>query len=149
LLFRHGFGTMSTRRGYFSLSGLDPSGHGQCEFHVPKEFVDSLQRYGPEWKFLNLHVMKEVLADPIVIFEGLNRIGYDSGYVYSGLFSKRVIKLNVEAPPHPEMVGIVIVNPEDRGNIILDWNWRREDLDRRGFPEGWHTDFGGQKWAKT
>jgi|SRR5579864_473186 len=140
---------MSMPRGYLALSGLDPCGSGGCEFCVAKQYVENLQRYGPQWKFWNLHVMKEVLADPIAIFEGLNRSGYGSGYVYSGLYSKQVISSTIETPPHAGFVGIVIVNPDHRGNIILDWEWRREDLDRPGFPEGWQNDFGDVIWKKT
>jgi hypothetical protein len=140
---------MSMGRGYLTLSGLDPSGSGECEFRVARDYVENLQRYGPEWKFRNLHVMREVLADPTAIFEGLNRVGYNSGFVYSGLYSKRFIGPGIEAPPHPDLVGIVIVNPDHRGNIILDWNWRREDPDRSGFPEGWQDDFGSLKWTKN
>lgn len=140
---------MDCPRGYLPLPGLCPSGNGRCVFCFAKHTVDQLQRYGPEWKFLNLHVMAEVLNNPAAIFEGLNRIGYDSGYVYSARYSKRYIRGGIEVPAQPGFVGIVVVNPDHRGNVILDWNWRREDPDREGFPENWAQDFGGLRWQRT
>jgi hypothetical protein len=55
----------------------------------------------------------------------------------------------IELPPPPGMVGVVFVNPNHRGNIVLDWEWRPEDPDTPGWPEGWQDDFEGVKWSKT
>ncbi len=140
---------MNRLKGYFSLDGLHPSGKGRCTFHVSKHFVEHLERAGPVWKFWNLHIVKEILDAPTAIFEGLNRIGYDSGVVYSGRVSKRIVSKGIEAPPPPDMVGVVIVNSEPRGHIVLDWNWRKEDLDRPGYPEHWQQDFEACRWTAT
>jgi hypothetical protein len=95
-----------------------------------------------------LHVLVEILSLPTVIFEGLNRDDYEGGYCYSGRASKKMISATIEAPPPPAMVAAVYVAPVHGNNIILDWEWRREDLDHPGWPESWQRSFGETKWSR-
>src|SRR5262245_33504961 len=48
-----------------------PSGQGQQEFRIPHTLVEHVQRYGPEHKFYELKLVKEILELPTVILEGL------------------------------------------------------------------------------
>jgi len=67
--------------------------------------------------------------------------------------TKRILKSDhggsIETPAPPGRVGVVLVKPDSGGLIILDWEWRQEDLDRPGFPEKWNIDFGGIRWQRT
>jgi hypothetical protein len=137
---------MSVPRGYRSLKGLCPTGEGECDFLVSITYLDHLHKYGPEWKFWNLRILPEVLGHPIVIFQGLKREDYDGGLCYSRRVARRFQGPSIELPPHPDTVAVVFVNPDHRGNIVLDWDWRTEDLDRPGWPENWQSDFGETIW---
>jgi hypothetical protein len=140
---------MSVPRDYRELKGLCPAGRGECEFLVPQHYLDHLYKYGPEWKFYNLHILVEILGDPTVIFEGLNRDDFEGGYCYCGQASKRMQGTGIELPPPPEMVAVVFVNPSVRGNIVLDWDWRPEHPDNSGWPDAWQDHFERLKWSKT
>ncbi len=140
---------MSVPRGYRGLKGLCPSGHGECQFIVPQSYLDHVYKYGPQWKFWNLHILSEILSDPEVIFEGLKRDDFEGGYCYSGHASKRMQGPGIELPPPPEMVAVVLVHPSLRGNIVLDWDWRPEHPDTPGWPEAWEDDFERHKWSRT
>jgi hypothetical protein len=137
---------MGSPPGYLSLEGKDPSGDGTAEFIVARKKIDDLQRYGPEWKFDNLHILKEILGDPVVILEGLKREEVEHGLCYSGHASKRMRGPDITLPPPPDMVAVVIVSPDHRGIVVLDWEWRRECPDAPGWPEGWEDDFARVKW---
>ena len=101
--------------GYFALTGLQPDGEGHCQFLVAKKYVDALQTAGPTWKFYNLHLLPEILNDPVVIFQGLNREDLNGGYCYSGLPSKKMKSSTITLPPPPGMVALVFVAPDHRG----------------------------------
>jgi len=138
---------MSTPAGYFSLKGHAPDREGRCDFLVSKHHIERLQRAGPHWKFYNLHAMKEVLEVPAVVFTGLHREGVEHGYCYSGHASKKMQGPGIELPPPPDFVAVVIVCPDHRGNIVLDWEWRREDPDKPGWPQDWQSDFTRPVWT--
>ncbi len=140
---------MNVPQGYRGLKGLSPSGQGECQFIVSQKYLEHLYKYGPQWKFYNLHILTEILRDPVVIFEGLKRDDFEGGYCYSGLVSKRMQSPSIELPAPPGMVAVVFVHPTHAGNIVLDWDWRPEHPDRPGWPDAWEDDFGGHKWSKT
>ena len=56
---------------YWTLQGMSPGGHGRQEFRIPNALVEHVQRYGPEHKFHELKLVKEILELPTVVFEGL------------------------------------------------------------------------------
>jgi hypothetical protein len=140
---------MSCPAGYKALSGRKPSGSGYCDFLVGIKHLDHLQRYGPSWKFYNLHILSEILSGPTVIFEGLNRDDCERGFCYSGLASKRMQSIDITLPPPPNMVAVVFVLPDHRGNIVLDWEWRPEHPESSGWPETWQEDFKRVIWQTT
>jgi hypothetical protein len=132
---------MSLPRGFLGVTGCCPDGQGECQFLVSMKYVTDLQRIGPSWKFWNLHLLDEILKKPTVIFEGLNRQELDKGYCYSGIASKRMQSKTIALPPPPDLVAVVFVNPDPRGLIVLDWEWRRADPDKPGWPIGWSEHF--------
>jgi hypothetical protein len=56
---------------YWTLQGASSSGYGKQEFRIPNSLIEHVQRYGPQHKFHELKLVKEVLILPTVIFEGL------------------------------------------------------------------------------
>jgi hypothetical protein len=140
---------MSVPRGYYSVKGLCPDGRGTCEFCVSINYVEHLQRIGPTWRFWNLHIIPEILGNPVAIFKGLQRDDFEDGFCYSGKPSKRMLDSRVEAPLKPDTVAVVFVHQESRGTIVLDWEWRVQDLDQPGWPDQWREDFQEVSWRKT
>jgi len=149
LLKRKGWDRSLPPPGYFSVKGRCPDEDGEegCDFLVSRSYVDRWQRVGPGWKFYNFHVIPEVLANPSVILGGLKREGHSHGFCYSGRVSKQMQNAEIELPPPPDRVGVVIVCPDHRGNVVLDYEWRQEDPDRPGWPQSWLRDFVRPIWT--
>src|SRR5688572_27685282 len=64
------------------LVAFDPP-EGEVEFEVLDHLVESLVKIGPAEKLRNLELVKEVLAEPLAVFEGLRK-GLEKGRCYLG-----------------------------------------------------------------
>jgi len=57
--------------------------HREATFIIAKKKIDDLQRSGPTLKFLELHLVKETLDSPDVIFQDLKREDLRDSHGYS------------------------------------------------------------------
>jgi hypothetical protein len=69
---------------YWTLQGVSSGGFGRQEFLIPQSLVEHIQRYGPEHKFHELKLVKEILELPTAVFEGL-REEQEEGLCYAGI----------------------------------------------------------------
>jgi hypothetical protein len=143
---------MASRTGYYDLSGMGPDGKAQVTFYVSIERLREIQRFGPEWKFDNARLLKEALASPTAVFEGLERRGMQAAFCYAAKPSRRYRKGGaIETPFSPDRVFVVYVDPMPGVNEyeVLDWAIREEDRKKPGYPAGWENDFGRVVWGAT
>lgn len=135
---------MTSRKGFFTLLGKDPAGTGECEFKIAQEQVEHLNACGPESKFYGLFSARDVLKNPAVVFEGLNRDGQEKGLCYAG--TPKCYRDGSEHPPHPGMVFLVFVTEK---KTIFEWRWEREDADNLGLPLQVKTRFNKMLWKRS
>src|SRR5260370_36230411 len=107
-----------SRLGYFTESGLHPSGTGTIDFHIPLDRVRHFQRYGPKHKFFECLSISATLKDPLTIFRGLEREEQESGYCYAGVPGLHFIEHNITASPPPGMIFTVYANAEF---CVFEW----------------------------
>jgi len=107
--------------------------------------VEHIQRYGPEHKFHELKLVKEVLELPTVIFEGL-REEQEDGLCYSGIPSGSYTNLGKKKPPPKGKTFVVFITSDSK---VFQWRWEKADPERDGYPLEWQVRFGGQKWPQT
>lgn len=130
---------------YWTLLGASPSGYGKQEFRIPHNLVEHIQRYGPEHKFHELKLVKEILALPTVIFEGL-RQEQEEGLCYAGVPSCRYTNQGNKKPPAKGKTFLVFLTNE---GTVFQWRWEEADPDWEGYPLKWRERFGSQKWPQT
>lgn len=119
---------MSTK-GYRSITGFNPSTLNPQEFLVSIKQIDHLWKHGPESRFYELQSVAEVLAKPIAIFRGLNRVGKESALCYTGNPSR--YGENWQGPGHPDMVFMVGVT---ESWVVFEWGWERIDQQDKRCP---------------
>ena len=73
---------MTRKRGFYTVKGIDPSGSGEREFKVAANQVEHLESHEPTHRYYELISAREVLNNPLVIFEGLQRDGQEKGLCY-------------------------------------------------------------------
>ena len=134
---------MPGRKGYLSIEGMDPSGSGKREFFVPQSKLEHLQRNGPKQHFYDALLLGEVLSDPVVVFQGLQREDFDAAYCYVKVPSKRFRSHDLQLPPFPGCTFLAFIRDDF---VILDWEWRKIDSSCPGFPVNWQTDFRKRLW---
>jgi hypothetical protein len=139
---------LSLPRGYLSIDGVSPDGTGNATFIIAKKKIDDLQRSGPAFKFLELHIVKATLETPDAIFQDLKREDLRDSYCYSKVPAVRKLSSTIEAPFPPDLVFLVFVNRDHRGLVILDWEKRKADPDHYGHPLNWETDFERRAWLR-
>jgi hypothetical protein len=96
---------------------------------------------GPNWIALDLAAFgPEILEQPLVVFEGLNRPGLN-GVDFLGYCG------TVANSPQDGVFVIFVWEPKGAplGPVVFWAEWRTEDPARPGFPLGWQTDFRGVK----
>ena len=129
--------------------GLHPDGTGGATFFVDRAELDVLEHDGPEWKLEDARFIKEAVADPDAIFQGLKRTGQEDGLAYS---VRPTHDPDDEVPnPIPPRFGYVFLafaRSGIGGYVVFDWEWR-EEADLPGHPVGWETDFERRTWFKT
>lgn len=126
---------------YWTLRGASPTGSGTWEVRIPHALVEHVQRYGPEHKFHELRLVKEVLELPTVVFEGL-REEQEEGLCYAGVPPCRYSNAGARLPVPPGRTFLVFVT-------VFQWRWEEMDPAMSGYPLDWRTRFGRQKWPKT
>jgi hypothetical protein len=107
--------------------------------------VEHVQRYGPEHKFHELKLVKEVLELPTVIFEGL-RDEQEDGLCYAGIPSGSYTNQGRKKPVPRGKTFLAFVTSNGQ---VFQWRWEDEDPDWEGYPIAWRARFTRQKWPKT
>lgn len=111
----------------------------------PNSLVEHVQRYGPEHKFHELKLVKEVLELPTVIFEGL-REEQEDGLCFVGVPSGSYTNQGRKRPPLRGKTFLVFLTSDSK---VFQWRWEEADPDREGYPVKWRERFARQKWPKT
>ena len=132
---------MTQKKGFLVVQGLDPSGAGPCEFKISLKRVEHLNIHGPHHKYYELISASEVLKAPMLIFEGLQREGQETGLCYVGRPKRH--GGNWSAPPYPMKVFLVFVTKE---KTIFEWRWEKQDPEKPGFPLDSRARFGKAIW---
>lgn len=130
---------------YLPVRGMSPDGSGEEAFYVSVKMLEKLQANGPTWKYEDAAFVEEIMAAPAAIFEGLKREGFDEGLCYTGVPERDWAAPNPDPAPRVGMVFAIYIS----GRVILDWDWRKEDDDLDGHPEGWREDFTRKKWPTS
>jgi hypothetical protein len=142
---------MCLPKGYISLKGIGPDGNSEVDFDLSQKSIDHFQRYGPTWKFNGLFVLPDILKNPYVIFQGLMRDNLENAYCYSGIPAKWYRKVypeeEVDFPSDEVLVAYVELHPNQRF-IIFDWDKRKQDTRKLGYPKNWESDFGDPIWPR-
>ncbi len=131
--------------GFYTLEGRAPSGSGSAVFLTKIRHLEFLWKYGPTWKFNNIHILTDVLKEPIAIFEGLSRGEYTDGLCYSGIPSNRKSSAG-QIGWDRRYVAVVFAIPRGPHFQVIDWDIRLADGADLGHPEGWGTDFERRLW---
>src|SRR5947207_1950344 len=119
--------------------GKHPSGKGTAEFRLPTKIVLDLRSRGYYKKFLELFTIEAVLQEPVVIFEGLHKAGFDHGFCYCGVPKMRYTgEDGSTAQAHPGVLFAIFVN---RDRIIFEFGWERMDGDKFDYPENSESRF--------
>jgi len=115
----------------------------ECTFYISDETLEKIET-DALWKFEDEHLLFDAIKGKpaCVAFLGLGRDGHRKSYCYA-------IKL-----PNPPQKGLFLVYIMDgppgtfSGPVVMGWDWRDEDKDTPGFPDGWEKDFGVTLWQK-
>jgi len=130
---------------YWTLPALDPFGVGQArrELRLAQAHVDGLTRHGLKSRFYRLLLVREVLTNPRVVFQGWEREGFEQALCYVGSPSKDLRSESIETPPPPGMVFLVFVTPQ---GTLSDWRWEKSAEDNPEFPENYRVRFRRIVW---
>ena len=124
---------------------MSPTGVGRQEFRIPNSLVEHVQRYGPEHKFHELKLVKEILELPTVVFEGL-REEQEEGLCYAGIPSGSYTNRGRKKAALKGKTFLVFLTEDGK---VFQWRWESADSHRHGYPDNWQERFGSQKWPKT
>ena len=125
------------------IQGRNPSGVGEKAFKISDKKADAT-RYGPEQQYSELvHTLPLVMKEPMAIFQGLKREGYERGLCFSGKTDRYWISQSIETPFPPGKVFTVYIN-EDQ--CIFVWRLEREDGKDAGHPIRWEERFTKRIW---
>lgn len=128
---------------------LNPaSGSTDWSARILRSTLEDLQANGPAWKFYDVRLISDNLEGPTVVFEGLQRAGFSQALCYSRSPSVRYVSETESVPQRDRLVFMVFIAATG-DHTILDWEWRREDEGRHGYPRGWRHDFARQVWPTT
>jgi hypothetical protein len=122
------------------------NGSDDAELIVSRAMLIDLEKQGPTRKFYDAQLISETVESPVVILEGLNRTGFQSGYCYSRIPTCRWVDEQTKADAPVGRVFVVFVMPANHGLCVLDWEWRLEDEANAGYPRYWKSDYTRQIW---
>lgn len=128
-----------------SLDGMAPTGEGKQEFWVDKDKIQGFFKFGPMFKFHELKLVKELLASPAVVFQGLDRDGQEEGYCYAGLVSCRYTNQGNQLPPQHGMTFAVYMTKDF---LIFRWDWEKSHAQTLTYPENYDKRYGREIWPK-
>lgn len=135
----------SPRPNCCSLLGLDPSGSGQREFWIEKDLIQYFYKLNWMDKYKGLYSVKEVLASPAVVFQGLERDGQETALCYAGLAANSFSRDGNPLPPPPGMTFVVYVRSDD---VVYRWDWEIA-ASNLTYPNDFQNRFGKQLWPKV
>ncbi|MFN2507197.1 MAG: hypothetical protein ABR589_00295 [Chthoniobacterales bacterium] len=136
---------MSSKSGFFTEQGLDPSGRGARDFYISQSRIRHFLRYGPAHKFFESLSIPYVLQNPSVIFSGLERENFQNGLCYAGLPPVQYLDADVTAPPPRGMIFAVFANADFH---IFEWRWEKADSNNYGYPMDAQTRFTQIQWSR-
>src|SRR5438132_623395 len=96
-------------------------------------------------KYHEHHCVKEVMLDPAVIFEGLQREGHEESLCYAGLASSVFTTSGNRISPRPRETFAVFILSNDK---IFRWGWEAAD-DNLTYPLNYGDRFGRQLWPNV
>lgn len=137
---------VDSRKGYHYLRAKCPKSAKETTFWISLERMKSIQRHEPKWKILAARSLPEVLNNPTCVSKDLKREGFSDAYCVVGRPSEYHRDITTITPFPAQMLLCVIVAWDAHGWRVLDWEKRREDPNREGFPLNWETDFGEITW---
>ncbi len=130
--------------------GLCPDGTGRVSFFVDRAALDLFEEEGPEWKLEEARFLKEVIASPDAVFQGLKLPGQEQGLAYSVRPTHDPDQEGPnQIPPRFGYVFVAFARSGIGGYVVFDWEWREEDGDAPGHPVRWQTDFERRTWHTT
>jgi len=128
----------------WTMEALNPYGSNDpLEVWLPQAHVDGLTRKGLETRFARLLLVPEVLKNPEVVFQGLEREGQEEGLCYVGRPSRDFHSTTIEVPAPPGKVFLVFV---ERGGKVFEWRWEPSEDDEPAYPENYRERFGRVLW---
>lgn len=121
-----------------ALDPTDPSGSGRVTCWIDQATIERLTQFNLTARWFRILCVKDVLVEPVAVFEGWNREGFDDARCYVGRPDDRP-KDGIELPPPPDKYFMAFVLPSGK---IEEWGWERfnpeSDADcRNQFGEGW------------
>ena len=128
--------------------GLASDGTPGAMFYIAKSALDTVGDGESPWKYDESRFVREAVADPDAIFEGLERHGHDSCLCYSVRPMHDPECPDSGTPPRYGWAFVAFARRCQGGWLIYDWAWRKEDPDCPGHPEGWEADFTRPTWRK-
>jgi hypothetical protein len=122
----------------------DPSGERTRDLWIEQSFVEALTRSGLEARVQRLRLVPEVVRDPCLVFEGLERPSQEAGFCYAGRPSRDFPKRGIDLPAPHKKVFLVFVTASGK---IFDWRWEDCDPEEPDYPEDWKNRFGRLLWT--
>lgn len=132
------------RAGFYPIEALDASGTGRTTYFVAAKLVSDIEKAGRNWHYYGMLSACEVLADPICIYEGLNRKGYENAVCYVGC-PKRYGE-DWSGPPLPDHVFVVCISEHQ---VMFEWGWEKADDTDKTKPENANSRFRKLKWKRS
>lgn len=128
--------------------GINPLAPGDtCLFYVSRTILESIEENGPEAKWHDANLLEDAIAQPAVIFHGLNRQGFEDGYCFSCLPQFRFRSDGTTMPRRADRVFLLYMTLEV-GPVIFDWEWRPGN-EKTGHPYEARENFGRETWRRT
>ena len=106
--------------------------------------IEHLLDAGPKSRFYELFSVAETLANPSVVFQGLERDGKEDALCYVGL--PRQYGDGWEAPPRPGSVFLVCMTSD---RVIFEWGWEKADELDNSYPTDRKRRFTTEIWKDS
>ena len=131
----------------FPMPARDPHGGGtDVKIWVHQQLLEDIQASTTQ-KFFDAQLLIPAFEEPVVIFSGLKRPNYTDGYCYSTLPRRRWGAGGKEIQVQKNRVFVAFVTRMEDGRLyLLDYEWRLQDPQQRGYPIRWQQSFTRQAW---
>ncbi len=131
--------------------GMLPDG-SRYPFFVSRRELEATRSHSP-WKYEESRFIPQAIANPDAIFEGLRRPNQADSLCYS---VRPTFDPDDDDPdaadghlPRYGQAFLVFVTRGPVGCVVFDWEWRTEDGESPGLPEGHGDDFARLLWPPT